>query len=167
VVGQWTPGRVCYRSAEGAVRRLHTGFNFPNGIGLDPDGRTLVVAESIGGKLHAFDVRAPGVLGPPRELAFLGTGMAPDGLAFDAEGNVLVAAHGSGKIFVVPPQGGRPARTLDLEDSHVTNLCFGGPDLRTLYVTEAGLGRVVALQWDVPGLPLRPDRVFPRDARLR
>jgi gluconolactonase len=158
VVGHWTPGNVCYLGADRAVRRLHSGFSFPNGIGISPDGRTLVVAESIGGKLHAFEIRAPGKLGPPRVYAELGADAVPDGLAFDAAGFALVAGHSSGKLFVVPPGGGSPVRALEFEDPQVTNVCFGGPDRRTLYVTEAGLGRVVALEWERPGLELWPDR---------
>jgi gluconolactonase len=159
VVGSWSPGNVCYLGADRAVRRLHSGFSFPNGIGISPDGRTLVVAESIGGKLHAFEILGPGRLGAPRLYSSLGPGVIPDGLAFDAAGFVLVAGHSNGKVLVVPPGGGNPVQSLELEDPGVTNVCFGGPDLRTLYVTEADLGRVVALEWERPGLELHPDRV--------
>jgi gluconolactonase len=158
VVGQWTPGHVGYRSRDGKLRRLHTGFSFPNGIGITPDGNTLVVAESIGGRLHAFEIRETGVLGPPREYSALGSDVVPDGFAFDSAGFALVAGHGNGKLFVVPPQGGAPVGTLAFEDPGVTNVCFGGADLRTLFVTEAGLGRIVALDWERPGLVLFPDR---------
>jgi gluconolactonase len=158
VVGNWTPGNVCYLAANGAVRRLHSGLSFPNGLGITPDGRSLVVAESIGGKLHAFEIRAPGQLGPPRLYSSLGADAVPDGMAFDAAGFALVAGHSNGKLFVVPPGGGNPVQALELEDPGVTNVCFGGPDLRTLYVTEADLGRVVALEWERPGLQLHPDR---------
>jgi gluconolactonase len=155
---QSAPGHVCFRSSDGRTRRLHTGLLFPNGIGLSPDGGTLLVAESLTARVHAFEVRAPGVLGPPREFAFLGERVIPDGLALDAAGNALVCGHRSGRIFVFPPAGGRCSAQLEFEDPDLTNVCFGGPERRTLFVTESGLGRVVALEWERPGLELFPER---------
>lgn len=151
-------GHVCFCSADGRAKRLHTGFQFPNGIGVSPDGATLVVCESLTNKLHAFPIREPGVVGEPRVFGDLGRGAIPDGFAFDADGNVLCCGFESGKVHVFPPGGGEKLQTLDCEDPRVTNVCFGGPEFKSLFVTESGLGRVVRLEWTRPGMVLFPDR---------
>ena len=148
------PGHVCFRSADGEARRLHSGLAFPNGIGVSPDGKTLLVCESMTFRLRAFDILEPGVLGEPREFGFLGEGAIPDGFAFDAEGNVLCCGFQSGQIHVFPPNGGEKLDTLDFDDKQITNVCFGGPDLKTLYVTESGAGRVVSVEWVRAGMRL-------------
>ncbi len=151
------PGNICFHGS-GSTRRLHTGFAFPNGIGVSPDGRTLIVCESMTFKLHAFDILEPGVLGEPREFGFLGEGAIPDGFAFDVDGNVLCCGYESGQIHVFPPGGGDKIGTLDFEDKRLTNVCFGGPAFRSLFVTESGAGRVVRVEWERPGTVLFPDR---------
>lgn len=151
-------GSVCFADGEGNVKRLVTDFAFPNGIGVTDDGKTLIVAESMTFKLHAFEIREPGVLGEPREFGFLGDGNIPDGFAFDEAGNVLCCGFRSSQIHVFPPGGGEKIATIDFDDDRVTNVCFGGPDFSTLFVTESGSGRVVSLQWERPGMVLFPDR---------
>ena len=75
-------------------------------------------------------------------------------MAVDALGNILVATLLHGGISVVSPDG-RLCSHVPLPDPYVTNLCFGGPDLRTLYVTLSGTGRLLAIDdWPVPGLKL-------------
>ncbi len=152
------PGSVCFTDLRGNARRLHTGLKFPNGIGVTPDGSRLIVCESLTSKLHVFEIREPGRVGPPREFADLGRGVIPDGFAFDEAGRVLCAGFRSGKLHVFPAEGGAPVAAIELEDPQVTNLCFGGPERRTIYVTESGRGRVVALEWERPGHRLFPDR---------
>lgn len=151
-------GSVCFADGEGNVKRLVTDFAFPNGIGVTDDGKTLIVAESMTFKLHAFEIREPGVLGEPREFGFLGDGNIPDGFAFDEAGNVLCCGFRSSQIHVFPPGGGEKIATIDFDDDRVTNVCFGGPDFSTLFVTESGSGRIVSLQWERPGMVLFPDR---------
>ena len=106
VEGAPSAGSVCFRGANGEDRRLHTGFAFPNGIGVSPDGKTLIVCESMTFKLQAFEILEPGVLGEPREFGFLGEGAIPDGFAFDAEGNILCCGCESAQRHVIPPTGG-------------------------------------------------------------
>lgn len=152
------PGTVCYGRRDGSTVRCHTGLLFPNGLGVTGDGSTLVVAESGTFKLHAFPILGPGELGAPSELAALPEGAIPDGLCFDARGRVLCAGHGASSIYVVPAGGGEPEAVIGMDDEDVTNLCFGGPDFRTLYVTESDSGRVVRVEWEERGMVLFPDR---------
>ncbi len=156
--GDGQPGHVCFLSTEGEARRLHTGLAFPNGIAVTPDGEHLIVCETVTHKLHIYDILAPGRVSAPREFADLGEGAGPDGFAFDAEGNILCCGFGSGQISVFSPEGGSPVDRLDFEDRQVTNVCFGGPDNKTLFVTESGKGRVVTRDWHTAGMVLFPDR---------
>lgn len=152
------PGHVVFCNAAGEAHRIHTGFAFPNGLAVTPDGDRLVVCETGTGKLHAFDIRSPGEVGPPRVFCDLGPSGQPDGFAFDAEGCLLACGHGTGRIHVFAPEGGDAIEYIDFDDPGVTNVCFGGREHDTLFVTESGLGRVVTRRWKRPGFVLFPDR---------
>jgi gluconolactonase len=76
-----------------------------------------------------------------------------DSLAVEANGNICVATLAHGGITVVAPDGSS-AEHIPMPDFHTTNICFGGPELRTAYITLSGSGRLVALDWPRPGLPL-------------
>jgi gluconolactonase len=151
------PAGVIFGDRDGAVRRLELGIRFPNGIAITPDARTLVVAETQTRQIHAFEILEPGVLGPARIYAELPSGM-PDGMCFDSEGYLLVCGFGAGVVHVFAPGGKGLTETLSFEDANVTNLCFGGAELKTLYVTEMTLGRVVTVPWSRPGMQLFPYR---------
>ncbi len=64
---------------------------------------------------------------------------------------LLIAAHGSRSISVHAPDGA-PVSRIEVEDERVTNCCFGGDDFQTLYITLSGVGRVVTVRWERPGL---------------
>ena len=120
----------------------------PNGIGLSPDGRVLYVAETEPARLWAFDITAPGVVNkqgwPSPHGGRLVTGLGGfqrfDSLAVDAAGNICGATLIAGCISVIAPDGS-PVRQVAMPDSVTTNICFGGPDLRTAYVTLSGTAR--------------------------
>lgn len=153
------PGHIVFCGAQGDAHRIHTGLIFPNGIAVAPSGDRLIVCETGTGKLYAFDIVTPGKVGPPHVFCDLGPCGEPDGFAFDAEGYLLVCGHGTGQIHVFSPEGGRAIEHLMFEDRAITNVCFGGPDHTTLFVTESRLGRVVSREWKRPGMILFPDRL--------
>jgi gluconolactonase len=158
-------GALYYASPDGrsivaAARPVMT----PNGIALSPDGTTLYYAETEGARVWAFDVAAPGRLrkdGWPSPHGGRLVTAAPgghyqrfDSMAVDALGNLYVATLLHGGLTIVSPDGS-VCRHLPLPDRYTTNLCFGGPELRTLYVTLSGSGRLVAIDdWTIPGLRL-------------
>ena len=146
------PGAVCFLDEDGAARRCHVGAVFPNGLVLTPDGSELWVGETGTGRILAFPLLGRGRLGEPRIRCELGADAYPDGMCFDSAGRLIVAGTGSGALFVVGERG--LEERVPMADPDVTNLCFGGPAGRDLFVTEASLGRVVSLEWDVPGEPL-------------
>lgn len=155
-------GAVYYATADGK-RIVEVAFPLftPNGIGLSPDGRELYVAETETARLWAFDITAPGTVRkhgfPSPHGGRLVHGIAGlvrfDSLAVDAAGNICVATLLTGCISVIAPGGGL-VRQVDTGDPFTTNICFGGPDLRTGYVTLSGRGELVAIPWPEPGLPL-------------
>jgi gluconolactonase len=132
-----------------------------NGVGLSPDDSVVYVAETETARLWAFDLEAPGrarkhpypsphggrlVCGLPGYQRF-------DSLAVDAEGNICVATLVTGCITVVAPSG-EVLRQVMVPDGMVTNICFGGADMKTAYLTLSGTGRLGTLPWPQAGLRL-------------
>jgi len=151
-------GHVYYASPDGKmIRRVATNLQHPNGIGLSPDGKTLLVAETFAADLLAFPILAPGELGEQRLFGKLPEGYYPDGFCLDEEGYVLVCGPLGGGIVVFDPTG-QVVEVIASADKMITNVAFGGPTHTTLYITESGLGRVVSREWSRKGLVLFPDR---------
>ena len=136
----------------------------PNGIALSPDEHTLYYAETEGARVWAFDLANPGVARKlpwpsPQGARMLaaspgGAYQRFDSMAVDGAGNVCVATLLHGGITVIAPDGSSH-RHVPLPDPYTTNLCFGGPDLRTVYVTLSGSGKLIAIDdWPTPGLAL-------------
>jgi gluconolactonase len=151
---------VLYGIPDGSrIEEVIHPLEMPNGIGLSPDGRTLYVVETRSRRLWACALEGPGRVRSRRALATIPSG-GPlnvggcDSLCVDASGNVIVATLGTGGVTVVSPEGEIVAH-VPVADPMTTNACFGGPDLRTLFVTAATTGALVAFDgWPVPGLPL-------------
>ena len=142
-----------------SIREVVFPSESPNGIGLSPDGSRLYVAETHTGRVYAYNVTGPGEV---EQNAAGATGALLcglpgfqlfDSLAVDGDGNVVVATLVTGALTVISPAG----EVLDqvmLGDPMVTNVCYGGDDLRTAYATLSGTGRLVSFEWPRPGLRL-------------
>ncbi len=154
-------GGLYYALADGSeIREIAYPVFSPNGIGLSPDGRTLYYAETDGCRLWAYDILEPGKLdktgaGPDgsRLVATLGGYQKFDSLAVEASGNICVATLVSGTVSVFSPDGGL-VRQVYFGDHFTTNICLGGPERQTAYVTLSRGGRLVSLDWGSPGLRL-------------
>ena len=156
-------GAVFYARTDGSfIKQAIFPMDGPNGVGLSPDDRTLYVAESWSGRVWSFEITGPGqvrrMVGPvPWERGHLLCGLGGysvlDSLAIDSAGNVCVADIPYGGITVISPQG-KVIEQHSMPDIFVTNICFGGPDLRTAYITLSSSGELVSMQWPRPGLPL-------------
>ncbi len=112
------------------------GFIVCNGPAFSPDDRTLYFSDTIGRRIFAYDVDgATGALSGKRVFAALeeGDGL-PDGLTVDSAGDLWCAHYGAGKVSRFTPGGAR-AEEITLPVPFVTSCCFGGDDLKTLYVT--------------------------------
>jgi gluconolactonase len=156
-------GAVFYARADGSlIKQAIFPLEGPNGIGLSPDGATLYVAETHTGRIWSYDVPAPGEIRPrrgplpgePGHMLYAASHHAMfDSLAIEAEGNICVADIPFGGISVVSPSG-QLLEQHAMPDMITTNICFGGRDLRTAYVTLSSTGRLVAVEWPRAGLPL-------------
>ena len=163
-------GAVFYAKTDGSfIKQVIFPLEGPNGIGLSPDDKTLYVAESWSGRVWSYEIAGPGqikrIVGPvPWERGQLLIGIGGysvlDSLAIDSDGNICVADIPYGGITVISPAG-KVIEQYQMPDIFVTNICFGGPNLRTAYITLSSSGKLVAMQWPRPGLPLhwlnRPD----------
>jgi gluconolactonase len=130
----------------------------PNGIGLSPDTDMLYWAETHTGRVFQRAVTSPGELAPsdlldPGLLCGLAGHQFLDSLAVDGDGWVCVATIFNGGITAISPDG-RQIEHYATGDLVTTNICFGGEDLRTAYVTCSSTGRLVSFPWPRPGLRL-------------
>ena len=133
-----------------------------NGIGLSPDENTVYVAETPTARLWSFDLSAPGEV-KPRDVIYRGERGKPvaglggyqmfDSLAVEAGGNVCVATLISGCISVIAPDG-TLVEQVPTGDRVTTNIAFGGPELKTAYITLSSKGELIAMDWARAGLPL-------------
>lgn len=142
-------GQIWHITKDGKVKRVAENMGTTNGIDLSPDGKTLYVNESVQRNVWAFDVKADGSLENKRLLkAFPDFGF--DGMRCDVEGDLYITRHGKGTVVKLSPKG-EVLREIDILGPNPTNLCFGGPDGRTVYVTEVEHGRLVQFRVDAPG----------------
>lgn len=154
-------GSILYAKADGSqIDEWFFPYEQPNGIGLSPDDRTLYFTETVTGRVFRSELEAPGkaarVFGSydAEALLYGAPGMQLfDSLAVDADGNICIATVINGGVTVVSPDGSL-LEHLPLPDPVVTNLCFGGEDLKTAYATLSGTGQLVSFPWKRPGLPL-------------
>jgi gluconolactonase len=159
---------ICYAKADGSECREVVGpLDFPNGIGLSPDGKRLYTAETLTAAIWSWEVTGPGEVG--EGLPLLPHGGTPvcrisgfaalDSLAIDGEGNICVGTLLKGGITTVKP-GDQPGQGEEIDfveagDIWPTNIAFGGDGLRTAYITGSTTGKlIVAENWPRPGLKL-------------
>jgi len=158
--GSFRPGFASVVTPDGTVRQVADGFGFPNGMVVTPDDSTLIVAESYGHKLTAFEIAPDGSLSNRRVWADLGETAAPDGICLDAEGAIWYADVPNHHCVRVR-EGGEVLQTVETRLGSFS-CALGGPGGRTLFVVVADwskgpamfsgdpTGRVLALEVDVP-----------------
>ena len=146
---------VYYALPDGSsIKEVIFPLEAPNGIGLSPQEDKLYVAETPTGRLWRFDLKAPGeITGARTMMAQLPDYHMFDSLAVDAEGNICVATLITGGITVHSPDGKR-AELFPMPDLLTTNICFGGENLDTAYITLSTTGKLVSVPWPTAGLPL-------------
>lgn len=158
--GERQAGELYRIDRDGAVE-LYGGVGLTNGIGFSPDGRRLYHADSAAGEVLVHEVADDGAASGRAVFARVDEGV-PDGLAVDAEGGVWVAVYDGGCVLRYGPDG-ELADRLPVPALAVTSLCFGGGDLRDLYVVTADntdaperAGTIFRTRVDVAGLPVHP-----------
>ncbi len=154
-------GRVALVTPDGAARPVANGHAFPNGMAITDDGATLVVAESFGSRLTAFDIADDGTLANRRVWAAVDGN--PDGICLDADGAAWFADVPNRRCVRVH-EGGTVAEQI-VFDRGCFACVLGGSDRRTLFVLAAEwddpanieqniarrTGRIYAVEVDVPG----------------
>jgi gluconolactonase len=155
-------GAVYYARVNGThIHRAAFPILTPNGVGLSPDGRTLYVAETETSRVWSYPVTAPGELAlepfPSPNGGRLLHGLPGyqrfDSLAIEESGHICVATLVRGGISVFSPAG-ELVEFLEAPEGYCTNICFGGADMRTAYITLSGYGQLMAVRWPRPGLRL-------------
>lgn len=147
---------------DGSVHRAATGLKFPNGSVITPDGKTLVVGETRGNRLTAWDIGPDGGLSNRRVWADLGQNF-PDGICLDAEGAIWVADPRNNETVRVR-EGGAVTHRIPTGDLGSYACMLGGEDRKTLYIctaagsgpgaAEAPRGRIEYCRVEVPGTGL-------------
>lgn len=161
------PGHLHVIDLDGAMRTLSDGVLLTNGLGFSPDGKRLYHSDARAGLVRVYDVKPDGGVGPWRAFATLGDGRSavPDGLKVAGDGSVWVAdAHG-GRVAVYNADGTH-RQDVAVPLPMVTSVCFGGDDLRDLYVVTGSrggphenCGSIFRTRVDVAGLALPLARV--------
>lgn len=153
-------GGLFYCPAGGSAPvELAHGHTSPNGVGLSPDGQTIYMADTMEGRLWAFDLTAPGVVVPAspfkvgRVVANVPGWTLFDSLAVQADGKVAVATLINPGITVIDPATGGH-ELVPFDDLLTTNIAFGGADMMDAVVTLSSTGRLVKTRWASPGLRL-------------
>ena len=155
-------GAVFYARADGSlIKEAIFPILTPNGVGLSPDGRTLYVSETETSRLWSYAIVGEGEVAkepwPSPNGGKLVHGLPGfqrfDSLAVEADGAICVATLVRGGVSVFSP-GGELLEFHEAPEPYCTNICFGGPDMKTAYITLSGTGRLIAVDWPRPGLAL-------------
>jgi gluconolactonase len=153
-------GGIHYIDEKGETHRFAGGLAYPNGIAFSLDKKYLYITETGLNRLLRYEVHADGTAGARKVITEFPKGSVPDGMKIDEKGNLWVAVHSLGEIWRISPEGVRLG-TVKLPARFVTNLVFGGPDRKTIYVTafdewQTPSGSVYAISAGVAGIPTLP-----------
>jgi gluconolactonase len=162
-------GGVYYALPDGSrIEEVVFPIHFPNGVGLSPDEQQLYVAETETGRLWSFAIEAPGRVrklhypSPSGGTYVWGSSQYQrlDSLKVEADGRICVATLVRGGITSVRPDGSGE-EYVQLPDRTTTNLCFGGADMRDVWVTQSATGGLLKMRWPRPGLKLNFNELAP------
>ena len=149
-------GQIWRIDTDGKVTLLAEGMGTTNGIEVSPDGKTLFVNESAQRNIWAFTISPEKLLVDKRLLKqFDDFGF--DGMRVDVDGNLYITRYGKGTVVKLSPQG-EVLQEIPVLGTKPSNICFGGPDGCTAYVTEVDSCRLVSFRVDRPGREWKPKR---------
>ncbi|MEQ6249866.1 SMP-30/gluconolactonase/LRE family protein [Sulfitobacter sp. HNIBRBA3233] len=165
-------GALYYAQPDGSAINFVAQIPTANGVGLSPDGKTIYVSDTIFGRLWALEVTAPGKVKETNLPGMPGVALQTlpgcksmtgfqwlDSLAVEAGGNICVGTIFNGGITVFAPDGSYSH--VPLEDPFTTNLCFGGADMRDVWITASSTGTIYKCRWPRPGLQLEYQELPP------
>ena len=147
-------GRLFRLRANGTLDLLLNNVPSPNGLVLTPNEDILYLAVTRGNAVWRVPLNPDGSIGRVGIFIQLSGGTGPDGMAMDSEGNLAVCHVGMGSVWLFSRLG-RPLCEMPSCTGHATtNAAYGGPDGRTLYITESETGTILQARLDAPGLTL-------------
>ncbi|MCO5220148.1 MAG: SMP-30/gluconolactonase/LRE family protein [Thermomicrobiales bacterium] len=138
---------------DGELQQLDTGLAFPNGVALTHDGQFVMLAETYRDRILRYRIDPDGAVGPREVWANTSQPSGGDGMAFAEDGNLYVAHHGAGAVDIFDPTG-KQVGSISVPGKSTTNCAFGGPNRKTLVITECETGSLYAIDLDVSGQPL-------------
>jgi len=143
-------GQLWRIDKDGKVTRVAADMGTTNGVEVSPDGKKLYVNESVQRNVWVFDIQPDGSLANKKLLKkFPDFGF--DGMRCDVDGNLYITRHGKGTVVILSPAG-KVLQEINTLGKRPSNICFGGPDGRTAYVTEMEHGRLIKFRTERPGL---------------
>lgn len=137
--------------------RIDTGLAFPNGVAVSADGSAVYLAETQRNRILRYRINADGSIGRREHFADVEPPSGPDGMAFAANGDLYVAHYGGGRVDVFDPTG-KQVDAIPVPGAKVTNVAFGGPDNRTLVITDVESASLYKVRLAVGGQPLFDER---------
>jgi sugar lactone lactonase YvrE len=146
-------GQIWHIDRRGRTRKVAENMGTTNGIEVSPNGRRLYVNESVQRKIWVFEIARDRTLRNKRLLIEF-PDHAFDGMRADKKGNLYVTRYGKGVVAIVSPRG-KVLREVPVLGPRPSNICFGGPDGKTVYVTEVEFGRIVQFRADKAGREFR------------
>ena len=161
----WEPtkrlGSIHFIDKNLKIHRFTGGLNFPNGLAFDRDFKHLYVVETIFSWILRLKVKSDGTAGKKENFFYMGEKVLADGIKVDVEGNVWVSVYSEKEVWCISPEGEKIATIrLPGENPHPTNILFGGPDMRTAYITVNeghNNGKIYTIRMPVAGLPMIPE----------
>jgi len=145
-------GRVYRLSPEGRLDCLLSNVPSPNGLVLSPDESVLFVAATRDNAVWRVPLMRDGSVAKVGRFCTMFGASGPDGLAMDRSGRLFVAHASLGRVFVFGRTGECVAIVRSCAGATCTNVAFGGPEGRTLFMTESETGSVMMADMDVPGM---------------
>jgi gluconolactonase len=142
---------------DGRLEQLDTGLAFPNGVALDAAETSVYLAETYRNRILRYSINPDGTLGPRKVWADVSLPPGADGMAFDVNGLLYVAHFNAGAVDVFAPDGTMVDR-IPVPGRQTTNVAFGGPENKTLVITEVETHAVYQVKLDVAGQRLNDGR---------
>jgi sugar lactone lactonase YvrE len=142
-------GQIWRIDRNGRATRLEAGMGTTNGIEVSPDERRLYVNESVQRNVWLYDLSPAGDVSNKRLLIRFDD-FSMDGMRVDVDGHLYITRHGKGTVAKVSPEG-KLLREIRMTGTKPSNICFGGPDGRTAYVTLQDRGAIETFRVESPG----------------
>jgi gluconolactonase len=142
---------------EGRLEQIDSGLAFPNGVAVSADGIYVYLAETFRNRILRYPINGDGTVGPREHFADTEEPSGPDGMAFDANGDLYVAHWDGGRVDIFN-QEGRQIDEIRVPGIKPTNVAFGGSENKDLVITEVETGSLYRVRMNVAGQPLHDGR---------